>query len=345
MRHSGRRPAAGGWRPVTQSTRRRLSILVHREGCHPFYLADRSLLMTADPFHSSSTTALDTETILRHIRPFLQEDIGTGDVTTSRVVGAGTLARGSIVARERLVVAGLDVARLVFLELDPAIEVTTTLSDGTSVDAGQALIRLRGHAASILTGERLALNLLQRMSGVATTTRRFVDAISGTDASVSDTRKTTPGLRAFEKHAVRAGGGRNHRMGLFDAILIKDNHIAAAGGLAAALRSAKAGTGLSLPIQVEVDSLEQLREVLSLGVDAVLLDNMTPTVVAGAVRLIRAHAGGSTCWIEASGGITLQTIRLFAEAGVDTISVGALTHSASSVDIALDVDPVDSRSR
>ncbi len=301
--------------------------------------------MTVDPLAASSDPVIDRETILRHIRTFLQEDIGRGDVTTASVVPAGTKAHGWIVAREPLVVAGLEVARLVFLELDPGLDVSTTLADGAKVDAGGRLLQVAGNAAPILSGERLALNLLQRMSGVASLTRRYVEAIAGTGASVSDTRKTTPGLRAFEKHAVRVGGGRNHRMGLFDAILIKDNHVAAAGGVAAALRAARAGNSRSLPIQIEVDSLDQLREVLPLGVEAVLLDNMSPATVESAVRLIRARPGGSACWIEASGGITLQNIRQYAEKGVDTISVGALTHSAPSVDIALDLEPLGVRAR
>ncbi len=301
--------------------------------------------MTLDPFRSNSDARLDPETIRSHIRRFLEEDIGAGDVTTGRVVPTGTMAHGWIVAREPLVVAGLNVARLVFLELDPSIEVVSAAADGERVDAGRRMVQISGRAAPILSGERLALNLLQRMSGVATLTRRYVDAIAGTGASVSDTRKTTPGLRVFEKYAVRVGGGRNHRMGLFDAILIKDNHIASAGGIAAALRAARSGMPDSLPIQIEVDSLDQLRDVLLHGADAVLLDNMAPAVAASAVRLIRAHAGGSTCWIEASGGITLQNVRQFADGGVDTISVGALTHSAPSVDIALDLDPLDTRAR
>jgi nicotinate-nucleotide pyrophosphorylase (carboxylating) len=301
---------------------------------------DGRFIVKVDPFLQDSRPSLDPHVVRGRIREFLREDIGPGDVTTSRVVPAGTLAHGWIVAREPLVVAGADVARLVFLELDPSLSVAIASIDGARVEAGERLLEVGGLAAPILSGERLALNLLQRMSGVATATRRFVDAVAGTGASVSDTRKTTPGLRLFEKHAVRAGGGRNHRMGLYDAILIKDNHVAAAGGIVAAVRAAKTGGGDALPVQVEVDSLDQLRDVLELGVDAVLLDNMSPAMVAAAVGLVRAHAGGSACWIEASGGMTLETIRAYAEAGVDTISVGALTHSAPSVDIALDFDPL-----
>ncbi|MBE3132357.1 MAG: carboxylating nicotinate-nucleotide diphosphorylase [Acidobacteria bacterium] len=282
---------------------------------------------------------MDPRVIRGEILRYLDEDIGSGDVTTEHVVPPGTTARGSIVAREALVVAGVDMASDVFRALDPALEIEPAVADGTSVSDGARLASLAGRAAPILTGERVALNLLQRLSGIATVTRRFVDAVAGTGASVSDTRKTTPGLRALEKYAVRMGGGRNHRMGLFDAILIKDNHIAAAGGIGAALHAARARGPAGMPVQIEVDSLAQLGEALAVGVDAVLLDNMTPADVAAAVRLVRARPAGALCWIEASGGITLANIRAYAQAGVDTISVGALTHSAPAVDIALDFDP------
>jgi nicotinate-nucleotide pyrophosphorylase (carboxylating) len=199
-------------------------------------------------------------------------------------------------------------------------------------------MRLSGAAAPILSGERLALNLLQHLSGVATVTRRYVDAVAGTRASVSDTRKTTPGLRLFEKHAVRVGGGRNHRFGLYDAVLIKDNHVSAAGGVPAALQAVAAHQAGDFVIQVEVDSLEQLREALHAGARAVLLDNMTPAETAVAVEAVRGRPNGDAIWVESSGSITLANIRAYAEAGVDTISVGALTHSAPSVDIALDFD-------
>jgi nicotinate-nucleotide pyrophosphorylase (carboxylating) len=185
----------------------------------------------------------------------------------------------------------------------------------------------------------VALNLVQRLSGIATLTRAYVDAVAGTGASVSDTRKTTPGLRVFEKYAVHVGGGRNHRCGLFDAVLIKDNHRAIAGGAVAAVTAARQGNGGEMPVQIEVDTVADLPCVFELGVEAVLLDNMTPRQVAEAVQLARSHPRGRECWIEASGGITLETVRAYAEAGVDTISVGALTHSAPAVDIALDIAP------
>jgi len=294
--------------------------------------------MTIDPFRASHVVDLDPQVIRREVRRFLDEDVGHGDLTTERVVPPGATARGWIATREACVVAGLEIARAVFLELDVRLVVEPQVTDGARVRARARLVRLHGRAAPILTGERLALNLLQRLSGVASVTRRYVEAIAGTGASVSDTRKTTPGLRLFEKYAVRVGGGRNHRMGLFDAILIKDNHLAVGGGLARALEAARAGSAAPRPVQVEIESPAQLPDALAHGVDAVLLDNMAPEAVAASVKAIRAHPRGHDCWIEASGGITLENIRAYAEAGVDTISVGALTHSAPSVDIGLDLD-------
>lgn len=281
---------------------------------------------------------LHPEFVRAEIRRFLQEDVGPGDPTTAAVIPPLARATGWIVARQRCVVAGLTLAAAVFAELDAGIACDSLVFDGHSVEAGTRLARLDGPAAPILTGERLALNLLQRLSAVATLTRRYVDAVAGTGVSVSDTRKTTPGLRLFEKHAVRLGGGRNHRLGLHDGILIKDNHLAAGGGVTAAVRAARA-FGAGLPIQIEVDSFEQLDEALSVGVDAVLLDNMTPERTAAAVARIRSHPRGGACWIESSGGITLDTVRAYAEAGVNTISIGAITHSARAVDIALDFEP------
>ncbi len=281
---------------------------------------------------------LDPVFVREQVRRFLREDIGDGDVTTLWTVPDGTLARGSIVARVPCVVAGLPVAAVVFAELDERIVAEASVADGATVAAGARLMRLAGPAAPMLSGERLALNLLQRLSGIATLTRRYVDAVAGTSASVSDTRKTTPGLRAFEKYAVRAGGGRNHRAGLYDAVLVKDNHVAAAGGVTAALRSIFSHPIGDLVVEVEVDSLTQLAEALDGGARAVLLDNLSPAQTAEAVALVRGRPGGGAVWIESSGGITLQNIRAYAAAGVDTISVGALTHSAPAVDLALDFD-------
>jgi nicotinate-nucleotide pyrophosphorylase (carboxylating) len=297
--------------------------------------------MTTDPYLRLADRALDAAFVRDEIHRFLAEDVGEGDLTTERVVPSGATAGARIVAREPCCVAGLFLARAVFGQLDSIVNFRIDVQDGECVPAGARLARLHGPAAPILTGERLALNLLQRLSGIATITRRYADALAGTGASVSDTRKTTPGLRRLEKYAVRVGGGRNHRFGLYDAILVKDNHVAAAGGIGPALRAAKRFPPHRLPVQLEVDSLEQLDEALEIGLDAVLLDNMPPERVAVAVVRIRQHPRGAACWIEASGGITIENIRAYGEAGVDTISVGALTHSAPSVDIALDFDPPD----
>jgi len=293
--------------------------------------------MARDPFNLRRHAWLEAAHVDREIRRFLAEDVGRGDVTSERVVPKTARASADIVARQACVVAGLPLARAVFLAIDPEIAVADLASDGDCVTPGAALAHVEGPAGPILTGERVALNLVQRLSGVATLTRAYVDAVAGTGACVSDTRKTTPGLRVFEKYAVHVGGGRNHRMGLFDAILIKDNHRALAGGAAAAVTAARQANGDTLPVQIEVDTLADLPRVFDLGVEAVLLDNMTPLQVAEAVKLARAHPRGRDCWIEASGGITLETIRAYAEAGVDTVSVGALTHSAPAVDIALDI--------
>ncbi len=293
--------------------------------------------MSREWFRRGAAVELDEAFVRAEVRRFLREDVGDGDSTTAAVIPPAARAAGWIVAREACVVAGLDLARAVFGELDGATRFEAAVRDGEPVPAGGRLARLEGRAAVLLTGERLALNLLQRLSGVATVTRRYVEAIAGTGASISDTRKTTPGLRLFEKRAVSLGGGRNHRLGLHDGVLIKDNHAAAAGGVGAALRAARAAS-LRLPIEVEVDSIGQLDEALDGGADAVLLDNMTPEETAAAVARVRAHPRGADCWIESSGGITLRNVRAYAEAGVDTISVGALTHSAPAADIALDFD-------
>ena len=281
---------------------------------------------------------LDPAFVRAEVRRFLAEDIGSGDITTAWTVPDGKTASGWIVAREACIVAGLPIAEAVFAELDAGIVADAQVSDGARVERATRLMRLSGAAAPILSGERLALNLLQRLSGVATVTRRYVDAVAGFRASVSDTRKTTPGLRVFEKYAVRVGGGRNHRFGLYDAVLIKDNHVAAAGGVTAALEAVAGHRTGDVVVQVEVDSLEQLREALDAGAGAVLLDNMMPAETALAVGFVRGRPNGDSIWIESSGGITFANIRAYAEAGVDTISVGALTHSAPSVDIALDFD-------
>lgn len=291
---------------------------------------------TSDPRNARDASGLSADLIQREVRRFLAEDVGAGDVTTRWTVPDDATATFALVSREPCVLAGLDLAAAVFATLDAEVKTQPIVSDGASVSAAFVVATVSGRAAPILTGERVALNLLQRLSGVATLTRRYVDAVAGTGVSISDTRKTTPGLRNFEKYAVRVGGGRNHRFGLYDAVLIKDNHVAAAGGLSQAVRAIRSAE-VGLPLQVEVDSLEQLSEALEVGVDAVLLDNMPPATAAAAVRAIRAHPSAGRCWIEVSGGIGLMNVRCYAEAGVDTISVGALTHSAPWVDLALDL--------
>ena len=260
------------------------------------------------------------------------EDLGlAGDLTTDAIIAPDWTATGVIAARNPGTVSGLDVAAAAFRYLDPTMTFAPRVSDGTRLAAGDVLAELSGNARAMLTAERVALNFLGRMCGIATLTREFADLIAGTRASIIDTRKTTPGLRAFEKFSVRAGGGMNHRIGLFDAVLIKDNHIALAGGIGAAVEAARARAGHMVKIEVEVDTLDQLDELLALKVDAVLLDNMTPDTLAEAVRRV-----DDRMTTEASGGVSLATVRAIAEAGVDLISIGALTHSAPVLDLGLD---------
>jgi len=262
----------------------------------------------------------------------LTEDLGlVGDITTEATIPAGRTAACTFTARKPGILAGLDVAREAFRQLDPALRFEPRLSDGARLAPGDTIATVAGNARAILSAERIALNFMGRMSGIATLTGEYVTRIAGTKAHIIDTRKTTPGLRAFEKYAVRAGGGMNHRIGLFDAVLIKDNHIAIAGGVAAAVANVRARVGHMVKVEIEVDTLEQLREVLAHSVDAVLLDNMDPPTLREAVAIT---AGRATT--EASGGVNLDTVRAVAEAGVDLISVGALTHSAPVLDIGLD---------
>jgi nicotinate-nucleotide pyrophosphorylase (carboxylating) len=264
----------------------------------------------------------------------LMEDLGTaGDITTEATVPADRTASAVLVARKPGVIAGLDVAAEAFHTLDRAIAFEAHVKDGDTVGPGGIAARVSGNARAILTAERVALNFLCRMSGIATLTRRYVDAVAGTRAMIVDTRKTTPGLRLFEKYAVRCGGGRNHRAGLFDAILIKDNHIVAAGGVGPAIAAARARAGHMVRIEVEVTTLSELEAALAYPIDAVLLDNMTVEELRAAVRKV---AGRVTT--EASGGVSLDTVRAIAETGVDLISVGALTHSAPVLDLALDFE-------
>jgi nicotinate-nucleotide pyrophosphorylase (carboxylating) len=271
------------------------------------------------------------------VRRALAEDLGRGDLTSALTVPPEARATGRFVARERLVVAGLEVARAVFEETGGSTRFAPLVRDGEKLESGGALAEVHGAARAILAGERVALNFLMRLSGIATLTRRYVAAVAGTGARITDTRKTAPGLRALEKAAVRAGGGISHRSGLDDGILIKDNHLALAGGVAEAVRRAKKGAPHLLKVEVEVENREMLREALEAGADAVLLDNMSPEEVREAVELARSLR--PDVLVEVSGGVNLETVRRYAEAGPDLISVGALTHSAPAADISLDLEP------
>lgn len=262
----------------------------------------------------------------------LAEDLGrAGDVTAQACIDAHARLTTVFAARQSGVVAGLACARLAVLALDPTAKFETTVEDGYQVQSGEVLAKVEANARALLSAERTALNLLGRLSGVASLTRAYVDAVESTGARIADTRKTTPGLRHLEKYAVRCGGGLNHRFGLDDAILIKDNHVAACGGVGEALKRARAAAGHLMKIEVEVDSLEQLEEALPHRPDVIMLDNFSLADLATAVRL----TGGRTT-LEASGGVNLQTVRGIAETGVQVISVGALTHSAAVLDIGLD---------
>ncbi len=263
---------------------------------------------------------------------FLAEDVGRGDITTEAVVLPGVRARGRFIAKQDLIVAGLEVADAVFAVLDSSVEIEAFVTDGDRVRAGEVFARVEGPAEVLLTAERTALNLLQHLSGIATLTRAFVEAVAGTRAQIVDTRKTLPGLRLLQKYAVLVGGGRNHRFGLDDGILIKDNHIALAGGVRMAIERARRHAGHMHKIEVEVSNMDDLREAIEARADIILLDNMPPEMVREAVRLIREHA--PDVLVEASGGITLENVRAYAEAGVDLISIGALTHSAPAADIS-----------
>jgi len=297
------------------------------------------------------------------IRRALEEDIGTGDATTAATVPPRATARGHILARQTLVCAGLPITEKVFRTLDPEIQVTCPHNDGSFVEPGAEIVQIKGNARAILTGERTALNFLAHLCGIATLTRRFVEQLAGTRTRIRDTRKTMPGLRALEKYAVKTGGGANHRFGLYDAILLKENHIALAGGIKAALdkahtyvspkapppRTASAydAAGLDpevvgpgpLPVQVEVREVKELVEALEAGAEAVLLDNMTPERAAECVATARGIR--TECVIEISGGITLENARAYAEAGADFLSSGMLTHSAPAANLSLLVDSIE----
>jgi len=265
------------------------------------------------------------------IRAAFAEDVGPGDVTSRLTVPADRFARARLVARRDGILAGVDVCRQVFLMLDRSVSFTPRLKDGARFRNGQFLAEIRGRARSILTAERTALNFIQRLSGIATATRRFVDAVRGTRAVILDTRKTIPGWRDLEKYAVRCGGGTNHRAGLYDMILIKDNHIATAGSITAALERCRSSR---LPVEVETQTLADVKEALAAGARRIMLDNMTVGEMKKAVALARGKAK-----LEASGGVALRNVRRVAHTGVDYISVGAITHSAPAADIALDFLP------
>jgi nicotinate-nucleotide pyrophosphorylase (carboxylating) len=264
------------------------------------------------------------------LRRALEEDIGTGDVTTMATIEPGTQASAELVAKEDFVLAGIDVARRVFQLLSTETAFEKLVTDGQSVKRGDVIAWIKGDAAALLQSERVALNLLQRMCGVATLTADFVREVAGTQAIVVDTRKTTPGLRVLEKYAVRMGGGGNHRMALYDAVLIKENHVAAAGGISAAVKRARARVPHTQKIEVEVRNQDEVAEALAAGADILLLDNMSLTELAAAVERV-----GDQAITEASGGVNLETIRGIAETGVRLISVGALTHSYRAVDISM----------
>jgi nicotinate-nucleotide pyrophosphorylase (carboxylating) len=294
------------------------------------------------------------------VRRALDEDVGAGDATTAAVVPLQTSARAHILARQTLVCAGFPIAERIFHTLDPEIQVTCPHNDGSFVEPGAEIVKIKGSARAILTGERTALNFLAHLCGIATLTRRFVEQLAGTKTRIRDTRKTTPGLRALEKYAVKTGGGANHRIGLYDAILLKENHIAVAGGIKAALdkahtyaspkvpapRAASAydAAGLDpevvgpgpLPVQIEVRDQKELLEALEAGAEAVLLDNMTPERAVECVKIARGIR--AECVIEISGGITLENARHYAEAGADFLSSGMLTHSAPAANLSLLVD-------
>lgn len=270
-----------------------------------------------------------SETITEIVRRALAEDIGDGDVTTLCTVAADALYAGTFVAKARGIVAGLDVARQAFTLLDERVQFNAQVADGETVSPGDTIATVHGPGRALLSGERVSLNLLQRMSGIATLTRQYVDAVAGTRAVILDTRKTVPGLRVLDKQAVALGGGQNHRIGLYDMVLIKENHIAAAGGIRAAVERVRAQDQRNRAIEVEVQNLDELRQALELRVDQIMLDNMSPAEMREAVQIVDGAIP-----LEASGNVSLETVRGVAETGVDYISVGKLTHSVTALDIS-----------
>lgn len=276
------------------------------------------------------------EELVQLIKSWLQEDVGSGDITTRTTIPAGHESKGIIHAKEDGVICGLPVAELVFEVVDPTLVFTPLVQEGQNVSKGTIIAEVEGSTHAILTGERLALNLMQRLSGVASRTAAFVEVLDGLPTRLVDTRKTTPGHRMLEKYAVRVGGGANHRFGLYDAVMIKDNHIKGAGGILQAVGRARANIPHTMMIEVETESLEQVEEALTAGADIIMLDNMEPELMKEAVRRIKTKSPHVKT--EASGNVSLETVRRIAESGVDVISVGRLTYSFNSLDISLDLN-------
>jgi nicotinate-nucleotide pyrophosphorylase (carboxylating) len=274
--------------------------------------------------------------IRKSIRLWLEEDMGTGDVTTITTIPLDHQSKGIIHVKEDGIVAGIPAARAVFAEVDPSLRFEPKVEEGASITKGTLLATVEGSTRSILLGERLSLNLLQRMSGIATRTKQYVDALEGLPTRLVDTRKTTPGHRMLEKYAVRVGGGHNHRFGLYDAVMIKDNHIKGAGGILQAVQSARQQIPHTMKIEVEVEGFDQLHQALHAGADIIMLDNMDLPSMKQAVILIKEKAPHIV--VEASGNVTLQTIKSIGETGVDVISVGRLTYSVAALDISLDLN-------
>lgn len=280
---------------------------------------------------------IDADVLNSIVRAALEEDLGNGDITSELTLDPQSESEGIIMARAEGVLAGMPAAENVFLQVEPRVVVTSTVGEGEPFKSGEIIAHIAGPTAGILAGERVALNFLQGLCGIATRTRQFVDVVEGTGVTILDTRKTTPGLRGLQKYAVRMGGGINHRMGLFDGVLIKENHVHSAGGVSNALERVKtglAGSESRFLVVVEVTTLEQAREGLNGGADRLLLDNMEPDEMAAIVSIVR-DSDRSDLGLEASGGVTLNNVREIAETGVDYISIGALTHSAKAVDISL----------
>ncbi len=291
--------------------------------------------MTSDTPH---LTAALPPGVLRLIDLALDEDLGRGDVTSEAIFAIEATASAYIHAKTPLILSGLDVAEAVLLRVDSAIVITRLARDGAAIAPGTRVLELHGPVRGLLSAERTALNFLQRESGIATLTRRYVEAVAGTPCHIVDTRKTAPGFRFLDKRAVRHGGGGNHRADLGSGVLIKDNHVAAAGGVAAAIRLARAGAPHTLRLEVEVTNLAELSEALAEGADIVLLDNMAPDGVREAVATLPRRGDPRRPLIEVSGGITLPLVRAYAEAGADLISVGALTHSVTAADLSMEID-------